>query len=65
MCCHRTRVHVQVVPQEHCDIDRRQIIVEVRDVVVAGVRTGVNVASERLASFMLCDIQLGCLWPTR
>jgi len=65
MCCHRTRDHVRVALPEHCDIDTRQIVVEVRDFVVAGVRTGVNVASERLASFMLCDIQLGCLWPTR
>jgi len=61
MCCHRTRDHVRVVPREHYDIDRRQIVVEVRDVAVAGVRTGVNVASGRSASFMLCDIQLGCL----
>jgi hypothetical protein len=45
MCCRRTRVHVRVVLLEHCGIDRRLIAVEVRDVVVAGARTCVDVTS--------------------
>lgn len=53
MCCHRIRVHVRVVPQEHCGIDICLIAFEVRGVVVVGVRTGVDVTFERSVSLIL------------
>jgi hypothetical protein len=53
MCCHHIRVHVQVVPQEHCGIDIRPIAVEVRGVVVVGVKTGVDVTLGRSVLIML------------
>jgi hypothetical protein len=51
MCCHRTQVRVRVVLREHCGIDICLIVFEVRDVVVAVARTGVDVACGRLALF--------------
>jgi hypothetical protein len=53
MCCHRIRVHVRVVPREHCGIDICLIVFEVRDVVVVGVKTGVDVTFKESVLFML------------
>jgi phosphoribosylaminoimidazole (AIR) synthetase len=53
MCCRRTRVRVRVVLREHYGIGIRLIVFEVRDVVVAGARTCLDVTCGRLASFML------------
>jgi hypothetical protein len=53
MCCHRIRVHVRVVPLEHCGIDICLIAFEVRDVVVVGVRTCVDVTLKRSVLLIL------------
>lgn len=53
MCCHHIRVHVQVVPREHCGIDIFPTAVEVRGVVVVGVKTGVDVTLGRSVLLML------------
>jgi hypothetical protein len=56
MCCHRTRVHVQVVPREHCGIDICPIAFEVRGVVAVDVRTGVDVTFERSVLLMPWEV---------
>jgi hypothetical protein len=53
MCCHHIRVHVRVVPREHCGIDIRLTAVEVRGVVVVGAKTGENVTLGRSVLLML------------
>lgn len=52
MYCHRTPVHARVAPQGHCGIDICLTAFEVRDVVVVGARSDVDVTSERSALFI-------------